>query len=80
MATDADNKNQNDETMSKTITSLSFRDKGPDAELIGLSNAFARRPENQGIQTTSLLRNFFVRKLKEYLDPQTVSITDRQSA
>ena len=54
-------------TMDGTITSLSFRKgkKGPDGELIAAANEYANLPENRGIPTTSLLRNFIVRKLKE---------------
>lgn len=53
--------------MDGTITSLSFRKSknGPDGELIAEANVYANLPENRGIPTTSLIRNFIVRKLKE---------------
>jgi len=53
--------------MDGTITSLSFRKSknGPDGELIAVANEFANLPENRGIPTTSLIRNFIVRNLKE---------------
>ena len=53
--------------MDGTITSLNFRKSknGPDGELIAEANIYANLPENRGIPTTSLLRNFIVRKLKE---------------
>ena len=58
---------KNSRTMDGTITSLSFRKSknGPDGELISEANVYANLPENRGIPTTSLLRNFIVRKLKE---------------
>jgi len=49
-----------------TITTISFRkSKNGDGELIAEANVFVNLPEHRGIRATSLLRNFFVRKLKE---------------
>jgi len=55
------------EKMGRTITSLSFRSGtgSPDNDLIALANDYAKLPENQGINPTPLLRNLFIRKLKE---------------
>jgi hypothetical protein len=66
----ADQGRQTGESMTKTITSLSFnvkRTKGgsQDAELIGLANEFVRLPGNEGISPTPLIRNFFIRKFRE---------------
>jgi len=63
MATEADNKK---EKMSKTVTSLSFNnDNNIDQPLIQAANEFASLPENQGIPTTPLLRNFITIQLNE---------------
>jgi len=74
MATEAGNaKGKNTSDKMRTITSLSFRMGGPDDELIGAANEFARLPENQGIPPTSLLRNYITRKLKEAIKQARLS-------
>ena len=56
--------------MSGTITSLGFNSDNPiDKELISEANTFASRKENEGIPRLSVLRNFFIRKLREANEP-----------
>ena len=55
-----------EEAMSRTITSINFnKDKNIDEDIITQANIFASRAENEGISPLSVLRNFFIRKLRE---------------
>ncbi len=55
-----------DKAMSRTITSIGFNnDNTIDEEILKQANVYASQPENEGISPLAVLRNFFLRKLRE---------------
>lgn len=51
-------------SVSKTLVSISFHNKKPaDQPLISEANEFLKKPENEGLAGTSVLRKFFKRVL-----------------
>ena len=68
-----------EEAMSRTITSINFnKDKNIDEDIITQANIFASRAENEGISPLSVLRNFFIRKLRE-ANEQGSNVSSKQA-